>query len=117
MQVRVTDEAHNTLWVKTQTGGVTSLSYRRDGTLEKIIALLESALAQACGELNSLQECGDVAQENSAALAEMLDRQLLVDVRHDPSPNIRGLEERVPCGWRSEVDAIAGLPDRHDVAG
>lgn len=106
MQVRVINEAQDILWVKTETGGLTSLSYRRDGTLVKIIALLESALLQARGELNCQQEGGNVAQENSAALEEMLDRQLFVDVGHDPSPDVRGSEERVPFGRGAEVNPI-----------
>ncbi|MFK7702886.1 hypothetical protein [Pseudomonas caspiana] len=85
MQVHVVGEAREILWVKTETGGVTSLSYRRDGTLQKIIALLESALLQARGELTSPQGGDNVVQENAAALAEMLDRQLFVDVGHNPS--------------------------------
>lgn len=106
MQVHVIGETREIMWVKTETGGVTNLSYRRDGTLEKIIALLESALIQARGEFNRSQDGSNVAQENSAALAEMLDRQLFVDVGHNPAPNIRRLEERVPCRWCSEVNAI-----------
>ncbi|MBO2890621.1 hypothetical protein [Pseudomonas asiatica] len=89
MQVRVTDEAQDILWVKTETGGLTDLSYRRDGTLVKIIAHLESALEQARGELICQETGGDVAQQNSAALEEMLDRQLLVNVGHNPPPDIR----------------------------
>lgn len=107
MQVRVIDDTQNVLWVKTETGGLTSLSYRRDGTLVKIISLLESALLQARGELNNRQEGGDIAQENSAALEEMLNRKLLVDVGHDPSPNVRGTEERMPRGRGSEVNPVA----------
>lgn len=107
MQVRVIDETQNVLWVKTETGGLTHLSYRRDGTLVKIISLLESALHQARGELNSQQESGDIAQENSSALEEMLNRKLPVDVGHDPSPNVRGAEERMPCGWGPEVNPVA----------
>lgn len=107
MQVRVIDEAQDILWVKTEIGGLTSLSYRRDGTLVKIIALLESALEQARGELICEEKGGDVAQQNSAALQEMLNRQLFVDVGHDPFPDVRGLEERVPCGRGTEVDPVA----------
>lgn len=107
MQVRVIDEAQDILWVRTETGGLTSLSYRRDGTLVKIIAHLESALEQARGELICQETGGDVAQQNSAALEEMLNRQLLVDVSHDPSPDVRRSEERVPCGRGAEVDPIA----------
>ncbi len=107
MQVRVLDEAKNVLWVKTETGGLTSLSHRRDGTLAKIIAHLESALEQARGELICQETGGDVAQQNSAALEEMLDRQFFVDVGHHPSPNVRGAEERVPCGRGPEVNPVA----------
>ncbi|MDF2792651.1 MAG: hypothetical protein K0S85_404 [Pseudomonas orientalis] len=74
MQVFVVSEAREILWVKTETGGVTSLSYRRDGTLEKIITLLEAALMQAREECNRPQGGCNVVQDNTAALAEMLDR-------------------------------------------
>ncbi len=106
MQVRVIDEAQNILWVKSETGGLTSLSYRRDGTLVKIIAHLESALEQARGELICQEGSEDVAEKNSAALEEMLNRQLLVDVGHHPSPDIRGSEEGVPCRRGAEVHTI-----------
>lgn len=106
MQVRVIDEAQDILWVKTETGGLTSLSYRRDGALVKIIALLESALEQARAELICQETGGDVAQQNSAALEEMLDRQLFVDVGHNPSPDIRGSEERMPSSRGVKVDKV-----------
>ena len=116
MKVHVFEKSSEVLWVKTETGGLTSLSYRRDGTLEKIIAALESALLQARAEQNCPIMGTDVAADNSAALAEMLDRQLLVDVSHHPFPDARGLEERMPGSWGAEVNAIPGLPDDCDVS-
>lgn len=61
-------------WVKTETGGVTNLSFRRDGTIEKIIDALQRALDHARAELGYEDDCTDVALQNSAALERMLDR-------------------------------------------
>lgn len=74
MQVRIFNDDLEVLWVKTETGGLTSLSFRRDGTIEKIIAVLQRALEHARAELNCQDDCADVAQQNSDALASMLDR-------------------------------------------
>ncbi|MNC37040.1 hypothetical protein D3C75_855900 [compost metagenome] len=73
MQVRVLNDDLEVLWVKTETGGLTSMSFRRDGTLGKIIAALETALEHARAELDCQETDGDVALENSAALETMLD--------------------------------------------
>ena len=118
MQIRVIDEAQNVLWVKTESGGMTSLSYRRDGTLEKIIAALGAALTQARGELGAHKEIdGDVAAQNSAALETMLKRQFGVDVDLHPIPNAGRLKERAPLRRGSEVGFPSGLPYHCNVTG
>lgn len=116
MQIQVLNDKMDVIWVKTETGGVTSTSFRRDGTLDKIIELLALALRQARAELRSDNGVGSVAEQNSAALELMLDRQLFVNIGHDPVPDPRGFEKRLPSSRGSEVNAIPGLPDHHDVA-
>lgn len=116
MQIQVLNDKMDVIWVKTESGGVTSTSFRQDGTLDKIIALLALALQQARAELLTDGGAGSVAQQNSAALELMLDRQLFVHVGHDPVPDPWGLEKRLPRSRGSEVDAIPGLPDQHDVS-
>lgn len=115
MQLRILNDAQEVIWLKTETGGVAHLSFHHDGTLEKIIALLESALKQAQAEAVNEFDLGSVAERNSAALEEMLKRQLFVDVSHDPVPDSRGAEEGVPGRGRPEVNAIPGLPDCYNV--
>jgi hypothetical protein len=74
MQIRVLNEKLDVLWIKTETGGVTNLSFRRDGTIEKIIYALQRALAHARAELNSPVDCAAAAVQNSKSLEKMLDR-------------------------------------------
>ena len=74
MQVRVLNEELDVLWVKTETGGVTNLSFRRDGTIEKIIDALQRALDHARAELSCPVDSTDAAQQNSEALERMLGR-------------------------------------------
>lgn len=47
MQVRILNDDLEVIWVKTESGGLTSLSFRRDGTIEIIIDKLEKALQWA----------------------------------------------------------------------
>lgn len=47
MQVRILNDDLEVIWVKTESGGLTSLSFRRDGTIETIIGELEKALQWA----------------------------------------------------------------------
>lgn len=115
MQLIVLNDTRDVIWVKTKTGGLTSLSFRQDGTLDQITELLKLALEQAQAEAVSDGDLLSVAEQNSAALDGMLERQLLVDVSHDPVPNPGRLEEGVPGRGRSEVNAIPGLPDRNNV--
>lgn len=82
MQVRILDdEGLEILWVKTETGGLTSSSFRRDGTIERIITALERALEQARAESTELDSevCPVVA--NSEALEEQLTRSRIVGKR------------------------------------
>ena len=74
MQARVLNEELDVLWVKTETGGVTNLSFRRDGTIERIINALQRALDHARAELNCPVDCADAAAQNSKSLERMLDR-------------------------------------------
>ncbi|MNF71115.1 hypothetical protein D3C81_2271270 [compost metagenome] len=74
MQVRILNNDLEVIWVKTETGGLTSLSFRRDGTIEKIIVALQRALEHARAELDCQEDSINVAQQNSDALATMLDR-------------------------------------------
>ncbi|MCF5059905.1 Rrf2 family transcriptional regulator [Pseudomonas proteolytica] len=50
MQVRVLDESGEVIWSQGKKSGMTFLSHREDGTIDKIIAALESALAEARNE-------------------------------------------------------------------
>jgi len=74
MQVRVLNEELDVLWVKTEIGGVTNLSFRRDGTIERIIDALQRALDHARAERNCEDDCTDAALQNSQALERMLGR-------------------------------------------
>ncbi|MGW8461199.1 hypothetical protein [Pseudomonas sp. CLCA07] len=67
-------EELDVLWVKTETGGVTNLSFRRDGTIEKIIDALQRALDHARAELSCPVDCADAAAQNSKSLERMLGR-------------------------------------------
>jgi hypothetical protein len=81
MQVRILDDDLEVLWVKTETGGVTSTSHRQDGTLERIITSLECALLCARAELVEPVSSDDPATSNSRALELFLsERQRLVEV-------------------------------------
>ncbi len=50
MQVRVLDEHGEVIWSQGENSGMTFMSHREDGTIHRIIAALESALAEACDE-------------------------------------------------------------------
>ena len=50
MQVRVLDESGDVIWSQGEKSGMTFLSHREDGTILRIIAALESALAEAGDE-------------------------------------------------------------------
>lgn len=58
MQVRVLDENDEVIWSQGKKSGMTYLSHRKDGTLEKIIAALESATEVAKQELESSSHTG-----------------------------------------------------------
>ncbi|MBP2081652.1 MULTISPECIES: hypothetical protein [Pseudomonas] len=92
MQVRVIGEEQQLLWVRTQNGGVTSLSHRRDGTLSKIIAALESALQQARAEAKQVNEDDQAMVASSKDIDALLKRDFSVDVRGNHVPDPRGLE-------------------------
>ncbi|GAI09664.1 unnamed protein product, partial [marine sediment metagenome] len=79
MQVRVIGEEQQLLWVRTQNGGVTSLSHRRDGTLSKIIAALESALQQARAEAKQVNEDDQAMVASSKDIDALLKRDFSVD--------------------------------------
>lgn len=89
MQVRILNDDLEVIWVKTETGGVTSLSFRRDGTIETIIIALERALQWAREE--SAQPDSELcpAVVNSQAIDELLQRNLLVDVGVNKLPDTR----------------------------
>ena len=78
MQVLVVGEAKEVLWVKTETGGEASLSYRRDRALEKIITALESALYQARGEASQSVEGSHSVVLSDAAGAHARNEQFIV---------------------------------------
>ena len=50
MQVRILDESGEVIWSQGEKSGMTFLSHREDGTILRIIAALESALAEAGDE-------------------------------------------------------------------
>ncbi len=116
MQVRVVGEVQEVLWVKTETGGVTSLSYRRDGTLEKIIAVLESALHQARGEATQVEDDARAMVASAEDIDALLKRNLLVDACANSLPDAGRFEERVPLGRRNESDSITALPNCYGVS-
>lgn len=74
MQIRVIDPSGQMIWSRSQTCGVTALSYRKDGTLLRIIEALALATEQARSELNSPDDSTDVATSNSYSLDSMLNR-------------------------------------------
>lgn len=111
MQVRVIGEEQQLLWVRTQNGGVTSLSHRRDGTLSKIIAALESALYQARAEAKQVNEDDQAMVASSKDIDALLKRDFSVDVRGNHVPDPRGLEEGMPLRRSDESNAVSALPD------
>lgn len=117
MQVRVVGEAQEVLWVKTETGGVTSLCYRRDGTLEKIITALESALHQARGEASQAVDDTRPMVASADDIDALLKRNLLVDVGANNLPDAGGFEERMPFCRCNKPDLVAALPDCYSVSG
>ncbi|WP_460152818.1 hypothetical protein [Pseudomonas sp. S2_B07] len=68
------NEELDVLWVKTETGGVTNLSFRQDGTIERIIDALQRALDHAHAERSCEDDCTDAVLQNSQALESMLGR-------------------------------------------
>ena len=89
MQVRVLNEDLEVLWVKTETGGLTSLSFRRDGTIDVIIVALENALQQARAEAAQPDSGLCPAVVSSQAIDELLQRNLLVDAGVNTLPDSR----------------------------
>ena len=89
MQVRVLSEELELLWVKTETGGLTTLSFRRDGTIETIIASLETALEQARAEATQPDSGLCPAVVSSQAIDELLQSNFLVDVGVNKFPDPR----------------------------
>lgn len=74
MQIRVIDQSGDVIWSRSETCGMTSLSYRKDGTLLRIIGILYLALHQAQAELLNEPDFTDAAVSNSEALETMLNR-------------------------------------------
>lgn len=111
MQVRVMNEGLEVLWVRTETGGLTSLSYRRDGTLEMIISALESALNQARAEAIQVTDEDRSRVASADDVDALLKRDLLVEVRTNQLPDTGRFEERVPFGRGNEPDPVATLPN------
>lgn len=93
MQVRVLNEELDVLWVKAESGGVTNLSFRRDGTIEKIIDALQRALDHARAELSCEDDCTDAALQNSRALESMLGRGSVSVCRTEPTGTLATSEE------------------------
>lgn len=111
MQVRIFGEEKELLWVRTQNGGVTSLSHRRDGTLLKIIAALESALHQARAEVKQVGNDDQAMVASSEDIDALLKRDFSVDVRGNHVPDPRGLEEGMPLRRSNESNAVSAPPD------
>ncbi len=89
MQVRVLNDELEVLWTRTETGGLTSLSFRRDGTIETIIASLENALEHARAEAAQPDFGLCPAVVSSEAIDELLQSNLLVDVGVNKLPDAR----------------------------
>ena len=89
MQVRILNDDLEVIWVKTETGGLTSLSFRRDGTIETIIIALERALQWAREEATQSDSELCPAGVNSQAIDEFLQRNFLVDVGVNKLPDSR----------------------------
>jgi hypothetical protein len=117
MQVRVFDKTGELLWVKTETGGVTSLSHRQDGTLEKIIGALESALCQARAEAVQVNDDDHAMFASADDIDVLLNRDFSVDVRGNNVPDPGRFEERMPLGWSDEAHAVTAFPDCDCVPG
>jgi len=111
MQVRVFGEAQELLWVRTETGGLTSLSHRRDGTLDRIIVALESALYQAKSEAKHVDEADLAMVVSTEDIDALLKRDLSVDVCGNHVPDPRGLEEGVPLRRSDKADTVPALPN------
>lgn len=88
MQVRVLNDDFEVIWVKTETGGLTSLSFRRDGTIETIITTLESALQWAKKE-GTLPPVLCPAVVDSRAIDDFLQGDFLVDTGVNTLPDAR----------------------------
>ena len=116
MQVRVISGNLEVLWVKTETGGLTSLSYRRDGTLEMIIAALESALHQARAEATQVVDDDRSVVASAEDIDALLKSNFLVNACTDHLPDTGGLEERMPFGRCNESDPVAALPNCYSVS-
>lgn len=110
MQVRVIGAEQKLLWVKTETGGLTNLSHRRDGTLDKIIVALESALYQARSEAKQVDDADLALVARAEDIDALLKRDLSVDVCGNQVPDPRGLEEGVPLRRSDKADPISALP-------
>jgi hypothetical protein len=74
MQVRVLNEKLESIWTSTNGGGMTFLAHRRDGTLDTIITALEQALLRAQAEQHLSDTDDDVAEQNTKAADEFLQR-------------------------------------------
>lgn len=89
MQVRILNDDLDVIWTKTNTGGLTSLSFRRDGTIETIIVALEAALQWARDEANQPDSGLPPAPVSIQAVDELLQRNFLVDVGVNQLPDTR----------------------------
>jgi hypothetical protein len=89
MQVRILNDDLDVIWTKTNTGGLTSPSFRRDGTIETIIVALETALQRAREE--AIQPDSDLppAPVSIQAIDELLQRNFLIDVGVNQLPDTR----------------------------
>jgi hypothetical protein len=89
MQVRILNDDLEVIWTKTETGGLTSLSFRRDGTIEMIISKLETALEWAREEAIQPDSGLPPAPVSIQAIDEFLQRNSLVDVGVNQLPDTR----------------------------
>lgn len=115
MKVSVTGEGQDLLWVRTETGGVTSLSHRRDGTLEKIIEALDSALFQARAEASQVNNDDQTMVASSDDVDALLKRDFSINVRGNQVPDPRGLEEGMPLRGGDKTNAVSALPNCNGV--
>lgn len=89
MQVRILNDDLDVIWTKTETGGLTSPSFRRDGTIEMIIIALEKALQWAREEAIQPDSDSSPALVSTQAIDEFLQSNFLIDVGVNQLPDTR----------------------------